>query len=190
VLFRYKPGSESTDQREKGFEDTINRVMAGQKQKGEPAITWLSTNKYAGATTDSALAAATPLLNGLQDIDGIFAPNESSATGMLKALQSLGQNKKVRFIGFDSSEPLLQAVQDGDIDGLIVQDPYKMGYFGVWTLVQHLEGFDVAVNGKKELPTGENLITRVNLDAISTRELFDPELQKKRTLQPPVFAKK
>src|SRR5262249_46279463 len=113
-----------------------------------------------------------------------------SATGMLKALQSLGLNKKVRFIGFDSSEPLLQAVQDGDIDGLIVQDPYRMGYFGVWTLVQHLEGYDVSPDGKKDLPTGENLITRENLDGVSTRGLFDPELQKKRTIQPPVFAKK
>jgi ribose transport system substrate-binding protein len=187
ILFRYKTGSESTDQREKGFEDYVNRVIEEQKNKGEPTITWLSTNKYAGATTDSALTAATPLLNGLKDqgIDGIFAPNESSATGMLKALQSLGLNKKVRFVGFDSSEPLLQAVQEGDIDALIVQDPYRMGYLGVRTLVQHLEVENVTADGKKDLSTGEYPITKANLDAVATRELFDPELQKKRTIQMP-----
>jgi ribose transport system substrate-binding protein len=192
ILFRYKTGSESTDQRERGFENYVNRVMEEQKKKGEPAISWLSTNKYAGATTDSALAAATPLLNGLQDqgIDGIFAPNESSATGMLKALQSLGLNKKVRFVGFDSSEPLLQAVHDGDIDGLIVQDPYRMGYLGVWTLVQHLEGMNVAPEGKKEQSTGEYLVTKESLDELATRELFDPELQMKRTVQAPEFTRK
>jgi ribose transport system substrate-binding protein len=189
VLFRYKTGSESTDQREKGFEDVVNSVIEEQKQKGEPTITWLSTNRYAGATTDSALAAATPLLNSLKDqgIDGIFAPNESSATGMLKALQSLGLNKKVRFVGFDSSEPLLQAVQDGDIDGLVVQDPYRMGYLGVWTLVRHLEGDNVTADGKKQLSTGEYPVTKPMLAEEATRELFDPELQTKRTIRVPIL---
>jgi ribose transport system substrate-binding protein len=192
VMLRYKTGSESTDQREKGFEDYVNRVITIQKNAGTPTITWLSNNKYAGATTDSALDVATPLLNSLKDegIDGIFAPNESSATGMLNALQSLGLNKKVHFVGFDSSEPLLQAVQDADVDGLIVQDPYKMGYLGVWTLVRHLEGDNVAPDGKKELGTGETVITRDNLDAAATRELFDPELQRKRTIQTTAFPKR
>jgi ribose transport system substrate-binding protein len=194
ILFRYKTGSESTDQREKGFEDYINlyKTTAEAVNKGKPGVVWLSSNKYAGATTDSALAVATPLLNSLKDegIDGIFAPNESSATGMLKALQSLGLNKKVRFVGFDSSEPLLQAVQEGDMDGLIVQDPFKMGYLGVWTLVQHLEGKNVSPDGNKVLHTGEHVITRENLDTIATRELFDPELQKKRKIELPDFSGK
>lgn len=191
ILFRYKPGSESTDQREKGFEDYVNQQVAEQQPRGAATITWLSTNKYAGATTDSALAAATPLLNGLRDqgIDGIFAPNESSAVGMLKALESLGLNGKVRFVGFDSSPPLLEAVRRGDLDGLVLQDPYKMGYWGVWTLVQHLEGKDVAPGGKKELGTGEVVLTKDNLDTPAVRELFDPDLQKQRQVQPPDFSK-
>jgi len=189
VLLRYKTGSESTDQREKGFEDYINLTIAQQKQAGAPTITWLSRDKYAGATTDSALKVAMPLLNGLKDhgIDGIFAPNESSAAGMLNALRSLGLNKKIRFVGFDSSEPLLQAVEDGDIDGLIMQDPYRMGYLGVWTLVQHLEGRNVCPDGDKKLGTGEYFITKENLHANATQELFEPLMQKKRKITPPEF---
>jgi ribose transport system substrate-binding protein len=192
IMLRYKTGSESTDQREKGFEDFVNLVITVQKNAGTPTITWLSTNKYAGPTTDSALTVATPLLNSLKDegIDGIFTPNESSATGMLKALQSLGLNKKVHLVGFDASVPLLEAMQDGDIDALIVQDPYKMGYLGVWTMVRHLEGDNVTPDGKKELGTGENVVTRENLDAVATRELFDPELQRKRTIQVSTFPKR
>ncbi len=191
VLFRYQPGSESTEQREKGFEDVVSGVIEDQKKEGLPTITWLLNNQYAGATTDSALKAATPLLNSLQaeSIDGIFAPNESSATGMVRALQSLRLNQKVRLVGFDSSPPLLQAVADGDIDGLIVQDPYKMGYLGVWTLVQHLEGYDMAADGKS-LSTGEYVLTKENRDAPSTRERFDPDLQKDRQIQLPSLPKK
>jgi ribose transport system substrate-binding protein len=192
VLFRYAPGSESTEQREKGFEDVIDLTITTQKAAGVPTITWLSRDKYAGATADSALKEATPLLNALQDqgIDGIFAVNESSATGMLRALQSLKLNKKVHLVGFDSSPPLLQAVADGDIDGLILQDPYRMGYLSVWTLVQHLEGYDVAPGGDKVQGTGEHVVTRENLEDEQIRQLFNPDLQAKRTIEMPAYKKK
>ena len=52
ILFRYQVGSESTDQRERGFEDFVNREIERQKKDGRKTITWLSTDKYAGATTD------------------------------------------------------------------------------------------------------------------------------------------
>jgi ribose transport system substrate-binding protein len=192
VLFRYAKGSESTEQREKGFEDVVDLTVTTQKAAGAPTITWLSRDKYAGATADSALKEATPLLNGLKDrgIDGIFAVNESSAMGMLRAMQSLGLNKKVRLVGFDSSPPLLQAVADGDIDGLILQDPFKMGYLSVWTLVQHLEGYDVAPQGDKVSYTGEYVVTRENVDSKEVRQLFDPELQKERKIELPELKKR
>ena len=192
VLFRYQVGSESTDQREKGFEDYVNSVIAEQNKAGKPTITWLSTNHYAGATQEEALKEATPLLNNERGkgIDGVFAPNESSASGMLAALRSLNLNKQVLLVGFDSSAPLVDALREGDVEALILQDPYRMGYLGVWTLVQHLEGNEVTPDGKKVQSTGENVITRANLDAQSTRELFEPELQEKRIMNEPWFPKK
>ena len=192
VLLRYQVGSESTEQREKGFEDEVNKVIEEQKKAGQPTITWLSNDKYAGATQDSAVKEASPLLNNLRakGVDGIFAPNESSASGVLAALRSLQMNKKVLLIGFDSSAPLVDALREGDVEALIVQDPYRMSYLGVWTLVHHLEGYNVAPNGDKVQSTGENVITRANLDALSTRQLFEPDLQAQRTIETPPYAKK
>jgi ribose transport system substrate-binding protein len=186
ILFRYQIGSESTEKRERGFE----RYIEEEEQAGRLKVTWLSKDKYAGATKDSALKEAAPLVSRFRDeIDGIFAPNESSASGMLDALRSLGLNKTVRLIGFDSSEPLLQAVEEGEVDGLILQDPYRMGYLGVWTLVQHLEGHDVSADGKN-LSTGEYVITLTNLNDRQTRELFRPELQSQRVIQVPAYPKR
>jgi ribose transport system substrate-binding protein len=186
VLFRYQPGSESTDRREQGFEDVMNRSIEEQQKSGKPTIAWLSKDQFAGATKDTARRAAEPLLSSLRDkgIDGMFAPNESSASGTVDALRSLGLNKQLRLVGFDSSAPLLQALRDGDIDGLILQDPYRMGYLGVWNLVQHLEGYKIE---PKVMSTGEYVVTKDNLDDPKTRELFDPELQKQRNIEPPVF---
>lgn len=192
VLFRYQVGSESTEQREKGFEDYVNSVIDEQKKAGQPTITWVSTDHYAGATQDSAMKEATPLLNRLRDkqIDGIFAPNESSAAGMLASLRSLQMNKKVKLVGFDSSAPLVDALRDGDVEALILQDPYRMGYLGVWTLVYYLEGYDVCPDGKRVQSTGEYVITRANLDDVATKQLFDPTLQASRNIEAPTFTKK
>src|SRR5262249_62288226 len=110
--------------------------------------------------------------------------------GMLKAMQSLRLNQKVKLVGFDSSPPLLNAVAEGDIEGLVLQDPYRMGYLGVWTLVQHLEGYDVAPGGDKVQGTGEHLVTKENLESPAIRELFTPELQAKRTIETPTYAKR
>jgi ribose transport system substrate-binding protein len=190
VLFRYAPGSESTEQREKGFMDSVKGVIARCKKAGQPAPEVIDDKEYAGATVDSAQAKAGPLLIRVKDrVDGIFAVNESATNGLLNAMRSQKLNKKIRLVGFDSSEPLLQAVLEGDVDGLIVQDPYRMGYLGVWVLVQHLEGHDVSAGGKN-LSTGEYLVTRDNLEKTRTRELFDPALQAKRALKLPEFKKK
>jgi ribose transport system substrate-binding protein len=181
VLFRYAVGSESTEQREKGFLDYL---------KDKANVEVVSDNVYAGATVDTAQAAAGPLLVRLKGkVDGIFAVNESATSGMLNALRSQNLNKKVRLVGFDSADALLQAVEQEDIDGLILQDPYRMGYLGLWTVVRHLEGDDVSAGGK-DLPTGEHLLTKQNMQTKALRELFDPALQENRKLDLPAFAKK
>lgn len=185
VLFRYQTGSESTEKREQGFYDEVERVIAEQKAKGEPTITWVNTSIELGATKSTASEIAKPFLADKADqIDGIFAPNESSASGVVEVLRNLNKHKTITLVGFDSSEPLLSALEAGDVDGLIVQDPYRMGYLGVWVLVQHLEGKKLP-GPKKDLSTGEHLVTRDNLQEKATRELFNADLQKQRTIKTP-----
>ena len=75
---------------------------------------------------------------------------------MLRVLQDSGWAGKVKFIGFDASDTLVKGLSDGHIDGLIVQDPVKMGYLGVKTMVEHLKGRPV----EKRIDTGVQLITR------------------------------
>jgi ribose transport system substrate-binding protein len=179
VLLRYQPGSESTEQREAGF-------LAAVEGKAEV----VAKDDYAGATVDSAEHVAGPMLDRLKDkhIDGLFAPNESSTNGLVNALVSKGLVGKYKVMGFDSSGPLRQALRDGQVDGLIIQDPYRMGYLGVWTVVQYLEGYDVEPG--KDLDSGEYLLTKDNLDSADMREKYDEDAQAQRTITPPTFDKK
>lgn len=168
VMLRYQEGSASTENREAGFLAGIKEVQ----DSGDASVNLevVDANKYGGATADTAQAAAERLLaaysnpDGTLKIDGIFTPNESTTEGMLKALRTLrARNPKlnVRFIGFDASDNLQQALRQGEIDALIIQNPHEMGYQGVKTAID-------ALQGKKDIPkridTGVGLLTQKNID--------------------------
>ncbi len=168
VMLRYAEGSASTMQRERGFLDAI---------KESPGIEVVSENQYGGATTESAYKASENLLAPLKtaeglSIDGIFCPNESTTFGMLRALQDGGYAGKVKFVGFDSSPKLVEALEKGEINGLILQNPFRMGYLGVKTLVDHLQGKEVG----KRINTGATLVTQENMVDPEIRELITPDL--------------
>ncbi|RUL81860.1 sugar ABC transporter substrate-binding protein [Tautonia sociabilis] len=76
----------------------------------------------------------------------------------------------VIFVGFDGSPPLVEALREGKIQGLVLQNPRRMGYLGVKTLIDHLEGRAV----EPEVATGETLATPENMDDPEVAELLNP----------------
>jgi ribose transport system substrate-binding protein len=165
LLLRYQEGVFSTEQREKGFVDAIAK---------HPGIQLISSNQYAGATRDTAKSAMENLLNRYGgEIDGLFTPNESSTAGALLALEDAGKAGKIRFLGFDSSEIFVKAMRDRKLDGVVVQNPFRMGDLGVKTLVDHLRGRRV----DKRIDTGVTLITPANLDTPASQQLLHPPLE-------------
>src|SRR5262249_7214891 len=83
ILLRYAVGSESTEQREKGFTETLAKEF--------PRIRLLSDSEYAGPTSDTAQQRAQSLVTRYRgQVDAVFCPNESSTTGMLRALDGAG----------------------------------------------------------------------------------------------------
>lgn len=159
VLLRYAEGSASTEQREAGFLDAI---------KEHPDIQIISDNRYAGATVDTAKTAALNMIDTVKQADGVFTPNESSTLGMLLAMRESDIAGKVKFVGFDASVPLVEALQKNELDALVSQDPYKMGYEGVKTIITHIRGQPVP----QTVDTGVHLITRENLNSPQITELL------------------
>ena len=171
VVLRYAEGSDSTTKREDGFLDGI---------KAFEGVEIVSSNQYAGVTTASALKATENILSrfsradGGLEIDGIFCATEPTTLGILRALQDSGSAGKMKFVGFDSSEKMIAALRAGELDGFVVQNPMRIGYLGVKTLVEHLRGGDVA----RRIDTGSTLITEGNLDQPGIRDLLNPDLSK------------
>ncbi|UCH88579.1 MAG: substrate-binding domain-containing protein [Thermoplasmata archaeon] len=164
IMIRYQEGRASTTNREKGFLDTITSQY--------PDIEILSSNQYAGATTETAYRASENLLNRFTEVDAIFTPNESSTFGCLRALQDRGLSGNIIFVGFDVSEKLVEALEKREILGLVLQNPFNMGYFGVRTAVEFLQGVKV----EKRIDTGVTIATPENMNNPEIRQLLFPDI--------------
>lgn len=171
ILLRYAEGHDSTSRREQGFLAAF---------EGQPGIQIVSSNQYGGADVEGAYKKAEALLSAMKGLDGlpavdaVFCPNESVSFAMLRVLQDNGWAGKIRFIGFDASPNLVSGLRARQIDGLIVQDPVKMGYLGVKTLVAHIRGERV----ERRIDTGVRLVTPDEMDEAEVKELLEPDLSK------------
>lgn len=167
VMIRYQVGSASTMERENGWLDAIKKF---------PGITVVSQDQYAGATVETAQKTGENVLNSLKNPDGspgfdaLYTPNESSTFGLLRVLQDLKWAGKVKFFGFDSSVKLIDGLKAGEINGLIVQNPYKMGHDGVQAIINTLDKKTV----EEKEDTGATLVTKDNLSQPDIQKLVSP----------------
>ena len=167
LLLRHMVGSASTKKREEGF-------LKGLKEHG-PNLELVSDDQYGGATVEEAQEVANNLLNQFGDtVNGIFTPNESTTEGMMSALKSAGIAGKVKFVGFDNNDALIEGIQEDIIHALALQDPFNMGYLAVKHSVAHLKGENV----DKRVDTGSVILTKANLAEDRLQELVSPDVDK------------
>lgn len=166
LLLRYAVGSASTTKREQGFIDELKENF--------PGIKLLTGNQYAGATRELAYQASQSLLRRFDDkVNGVFCPNESVTVAMTKAVRDIGKaDGQIKIVGFDTSVQSLQDLEAGDVQALVVQNPLKMGYLGVMSLVDYLGGGQV----EKRIDTGVELVTRENMDQPEMQALIHPPI--------------
>ena len=157
AILGVKKGSVSTDQREEGFQATIQAKFPGIQ-----IVQFL----YGDADRSKSLDRATDILTAHPDLNGIFASNESSSVGAVQAIKQKNLQGKVVLVGFDSSPNLIEDLKAGALDSLVLQDPYRMGYEGVKTIVDKLNGKEPA----RLIDTGVKLLTKENLET--------PEMQR------------
>jgi len=160
IVVKYMPGSASTMNRENGFIDTIRKEF--------PKIEIVDA-QYGKDTRETALQATEDMLTRHAELDGLYACNASTSAGALRALESQGRAVKIKMVGFDADEMLVDGLKAGVIDSLVVQNPYRMGYEGVKAVIAKLDGKVVP----KHIDTGVELVTRERLDEPEIKALLD-----------------
>ena len=163
AMLMHVPGSRSTVDRETAFDAVMSKEFPGIA---------IVARQFGMSDRARAMAVAEDMFTAHPDLDAIFASAEPSTVGASQAIKSRGLTGKIKFVGFDSSDSLVEDLKAGVISALVVQDPFQIGYRAVRTLVDRLNG---ATPPK-----------RIDCDAtvILAAELQKPEVQ--RLLRPPI----
>ena len=158
----FVPGAATSIMREQGFVDEIKKY---------PNIELLPI-RYSQSDVATGMAVTEDILTGHPDIKGIFAANEAGTIGAIQALKTKNKIGQVKVVGFDAAANEVQALEAGEIDALIVQDPFKMGYEGVKAAMMTLKGEPVS----KRIDTGVYVVTRENLHQPEIKRLIKQKM--------------
>jgi ribose transport system substrate-binding protein len=164
ILMRVTEGVEGTMKREEGFLRTLRADF--------PGLNIISDNQYGGASTETAYQTMENLLARFGTADAVFTPNESTTFGALRALEDHGLAGRIVHVGFDSSAKLIEAMAGRKIQGLVLQDPFEMGYRSVRTAVARLRGEPYEAS----VATGVVMATPDNMNDPGIRRLLSPDL--------------
>jgi ribose transport system substrate-binding protein len=164
ALLGVTAASVSTSEREKGFQDTLESRFPGIQ---------LVAFEYGMGDQARSLAAAEKILNSHQDLDGLFASNESSTLGAVQGVKESRRTGRVLIVGFDSSPTLIEDLRAGTLDSLVHQDPFMIGYEAVRTLYEKLSGR----TPERRVTIDVYLVTRENLESPEIQNLINLPLK-------------
>ena len=165
AMLMHAPGRASTMDRERGFDDVM---------KTEFTKIQVVARQFGMSDRSKAMGAAENILTAHPDLNGIFASSEPSSIGVALALKSRGLSGKVKFVSFDSSDTLIEDLKGGTIDAMVVQDPFKMGFEAVKTLVDKLNG----ATPPKRMDLPARVVHKAELDQPDVHELLYPDVKK------------
>ena len=154
-------GAQSLNDRDKGFVEELKKypglkVVEHRVGNNDPA---------------RALSDAEDILTRHPDLVGLFADNELEGDGAGRAIQEKTLGKKICAVAFDTSDQEISFVRGGELDGLIVQNPFMMGYAGVWYGLAASKG----VVFPKFVDSGVHVVTKANIDSPAMAGLLNPK---------------
>jgi len=157
AIFRLNKDVGTTTSREKGF---IAAVTKGGLK--------IVIDKYLGTRVGKARIISQEILKNVSQIDGVFTPNESTSIAVLKTLEHLNKSEKIIHIGFDSRVIMINALKSNQMHGFVVQDPFQIGYKGVYTIYQALQGKPI----KNKIDTQVVFVNKKNLNNMHIKKIL------------------
>lgn len=159
-IVNFDKNTANGQQREAGFRD-----VAETREE----ITIIDSVNVRSSIQD-AKEATMIMLRQHPQIDVLVTFNEWTSLGVGYAIQELGLEDKIEVIAFDSHVVSVGMLETGEVDALVVQNPYAMGYLGVECAYELINGFPV---DHEQVDTSTILVTKENMyDTECQRLLF------------------
>ena len=157
-----KPGGASTSLRERGFEHTIDKEFPNIR---------IAARQFGMGDRAKSRTVAENILTARPGIAGIFASSEAASIGTVQAIRSRHLSGKIKLVAFDFSDIHVEALNDGTIDAMLVQDPFRIGYEAVKSLAEKLSGR----TPQRRLDLPARMIVKSDLDKSDVKALLSPE---------------
>lgn len=135
----------NTKLREDGFRKTL---------EDDARFKVLETAYIASDDIAESQKAAERMMNEHQDLVALFGASERTSIGVGSANKASG-NKYVA-VGFDKTDIMMKLLSDKNLNAIIAQNPYTMGYLGVAEAFAAINGEDT---GPKYINTGVSVLT-------------------------------
>ena len=129
--------------------------------------------KYCDNNRDSAKKRALEMIDQNPDLKMLYGVNENSTLGICDAVKERGMQGKIKVMGFNSSKEEIDYLENGVLNGLVVQTPYNMGYLGVRYATKLLDGDNVV----ESVDTGVMFVNNENLHTDVVQLLLNPSGQ-------------
>ena len=159
-LIPFVKGAGTSEQREEGFKKGIAEF---------PNIK-IADIQYSQSDVIKAMNVTEDMLTAHPNLKGIFAANEPAAIGVVQALEAAGKAGQIKLVAFDAGDDEIAALKRGTIQALIVQNPFRMGYDGVKTALDVIQGKKV----EKRIDTGVTAVTMENIETPEVQKLLNP----------------
>jgi ribose transport system substrate-binding protein len=162
ALLMHMPGSGSTVDRERGFEDVIGKEFPGIQ---------IVARQFGMSDRGKSMAAAENMMTANPDVDGMFCSTEPSSTGAalgIKGRQAVG---RVKLIGFDSSDMMVEDMKAGVMQAMVVQDPFGLAREAVRLMVEKLNGRQVP----KRVDLNARVVWKEDLEKPEVMRLLKPD---------------
>ena len=143
--------------REEGFREYIDTIDNAK----------IVSSVNVESNIESAEAAAISLINENPSINVLVGFNEWMTLGIGEAIKTLDASQRIRGIGFDANITSVEMLETGEMDTLIVQNSFAIGYLGV--------KYAAAVASGENIKQ-DNIYTAVT--AVTKDNLFDKDIQK------------
>jgi len=156
-IVNFDKNAANGQQREEGFREMVS---------ADPRVNIVDAVNVISTIEDSK-EATLQMVAEHPEINAIVTFNEWTSLGVGEAIQELHYAERISVVAFDNNVASVGLLETGEVDALIVQNPFAMGYLGVET----------AYNLIYELPLGETKVDTATT-LVTKENMFGDEFQR------------
>lgn len=152
------PAAVVSQQRLQGFQAEIAK---------HPEVQFLGV-QYSNNQTAKAAGIVTATIAANPDLKGIFTITTNNTEGAATGVREAQMEGKVKIVGFDTSDPIVEAIRQGVVAADIVQHPYRVGELGLEMMVDALNGKPI----ERQVTTPFVVATPQNVDTPEVKKFI------------------